>query len=102
MKSKERFDHTKHVQEAFELLQRYDMKLNPFEMCFWSQFGQVFRLYGDLERDRGQSYSIQSYNGLSGSYLQKISAATDWPVGSTWVVHIPFHRKIKTMHSLSL
>ena len=34
MKSKERFDHTKHLQEAFELLRRYDMKLNPLKCAF--------------------------------------------------------------------
>ena len=90
VKSKELFDHTKHLQEAFELLRRYDLKLNPFEMCFQSQFRQVFRLYGDPERDRDQCYLAQSYNGLSGSYLKKISAAIDWSVSSTWAVHIPF------------
>ena len=34
VKSKERFDHTKHLQEAYELLQRYDMKLNPLKCAF--------------------------------------------------------------------
>ena len=34
VKSKERFDHTKHLQEAFELLRRYDMKLNPLKCAF--------------------------------------------------------------------
>ena len=43
VKSKERFDHTKHLQEAFELLRRYDMKLNPlkcaFEVCLGNFLG---------------------------------------------------------------
>ena len=34
VKSKERFDHTKHLQEAFELLRRYDMKLNSLKCGF--------------------------------------------------------------------
>ena len=34
VKSKEHFDHTKHLQEAFELLRRYDMKLNPLKCAF--------------------------------------------------------------------
>ena len=34
VKSKESFDHTKHLQEAFELLQRYDMKLNSLKCAF--------------------------------------------------------------------
>ena len=29
VKSKERPDHARHLQEAFELLRAYDMKLNP-------------------------------------------------------------------------
>ena len=34
VKSKECFDHAKHLQEAFELLRRYDMKLNPLKCEF--------------------------------------------------------------------
>ena len=34
VKSKERFNHAKHLQEAFELLRRYDMKLNPLKCAF--------------------------------------------------------------------
>ena len=31
VKSKEHFDHTKHLQEDFKLLRRYNMKLNPLK-----------------------------------------------------------------------
>ena len=34
VKSKEHFDHTKHLQETFELLHMYDMKLNPLKCAF--------------------------------------------------------------------
>ena len=34
VKSKECFDHTKHIQEAFKLLRRYNMKLNPLKCAF--------------------------------------------------------------------
>ena len=34
VKSKECFDHARHLQEAFELLRRYDMKLNPLKCGF--------------------------------------------------------------------
>ena len=64
-------------------------------MCVRSQFGQVFRLYGNLERNRGQSHSSQSYNGLLGSYLLERSAAINWPAGGSRAVHIPFHKPIK-------
>ena len=34
VKSKERPDHTKHLQETFELLHTYDMKLDPLKCAF--------------------------------------------------------------------
>ena len=34
VKSKERPDHMKHLQETFELLRRYDMKINPLKCAF--------------------------------------------------------------------
>ena len=45
VKSKECPDHTKHLQEIFELLGTNGMKLNPF------QFRQVFKLYDNTEGD---------------------------------------------------
>ena len=41
VKSKQRFNHAKHLQEAFELLQRYDMKLNhPLKCAFGFSVGK--------------------------------------------------------------
>ena len=37
---KERPDHMKHLQETFELLQRYDMKLNPLKYEFRVSLGK--------------------------------------------------------------
>ena len=34
VKSKKRLDHTTHLQEAFDLLRAYDMKLNPLKFAF--------------------------------------------------------------------
>ena len=34
VKSKKCFDHTKHLQESFELLRKYSMKLNPLKCAF--------------------------------------------------------------------
>ena len=41
VKSKEYFDHAKHLQEAFELLRRYDMKLNPLKCAFGVSPGKL-------------------------------------------------------------
>ena len=40
VKSKERFDHTKHLQESFELLRRHYMKLNPLKCAFGVSSGK--------------------------------------------------------------
>ena len=40
VKSKKRFDHTKHLQEAFELLRKYIMKLNPLKCAFGVSSGK--------------------------------------------------------------
>ena len=34
VKSKKLFDHTKHLQDAFEILRKYSMKLNPLKCVF--------------------------------------------------------------------
>ena len=41
VKSKERPDHTKHLQETFELLLMYGMKLNPLKCAFEVSSGKV-------------------------------------------------------------
>ena len=40
VKSKERPDHTRHLQETYELLQRYNMKLNPLKCAFGVSLGK--------------------------------------------------------------
>ena len=40
VKSKERFNHAKHLQEAFEMLRRYGMKLNPLKCAFGVSVGK--------------------------------------------------------------
>ena len=57
VKSKERLDHTKHMQETFELLQMYDMELNPLKCAFGISSGMFLGFMFNAERDRGQSYS---------------------------------------------
>ena len=55
VKSKERPDHMKHLQETFELLRGHGMKLNPLKCAFEVNSGKLFGLYGNLEGNRGQS-----------------------------------------------
>ena len=39
VKSKKHFDHTKHLQEAFDLLRKYNMKLNTLKCAFGVSLG---------------------------------------------------------------
>ena len=50
VKSKERSNHAEHLQEAFELLRAYDMKLNPSKCAFRVSVG---RLLGFMVTQRG-------------------------------------------------
>ena len=50
VKSKERPDHTTHLQEAFNLLRAYDMKLNPLKCAFGLNVG---RFLGFMVTQRG-------------------------------------------------
>ena len=64
----------------------------PSEMCIQSQFGQVFGLYGNPERNRGQSLPAESGNELSSSNHPKGITIIDWSAGGSWAVHISFYR----------
>ena len=50
VKSKERSDHAGYLQEAFELLRAYDMKLNPSKYTFGVSAG---RFLGFMVTQRG-------------------------------------------------
>ena len=50
VKSKERPDHMKHMQEAFELLCTYGMKLNPLKCAFGVSSGKFL---GFMVKQRG-------------------------------------------------
>ena len=50
VKSKERSDHAGHLQEAFELLRVYGMKLNPSKYAFGVSTG---RFFGIMVTQRG-------------------------------------------------
>ena len=57
VKSKEHFDHTKHLQEAVDLLRKYDMKLNPLKCVFLVSSGNFL---GFMVTQRGiEANSIQ-------------------------------------------
>ena len=50
VKSKERSDHTKHMQEAFKLLCTYGMKVNPLKCAFGVSSGKFL---GFMVKHRG-------------------------------------------------
>ena len=50
VKSKERLDHAGHLEEAFELLRAYDMKLNPSKCAFRVS---AARFFGFMVTQRG-------------------------------------------------
>ena len=57
VKSKERPDHAEHLQEAFELLRVYGMKLNPSKCAFGVSAGQFLGFMVSQKGDRSQPRS---------------------------------------------
>ena len=44
-------DHVEHLRWMFSILQKYQMKLNPPEVCLWGRVGQIPGLHGQPKRD---------------------------------------------------
>ena len=61
VKSKERLDHAEHMQEAFELLRAYSMKLNPSKCAFEVSTGRFLGFMvtqGGIEANSAQLKAI--------------------------------------------
>ena len=54
VKSRMARNKVEHLGQMFEILRKYQIKLNPPEVCLWGQFRQVHGLHGQPTRDRGQ------------------------------------------------
>ena len=61
VKFKERPDHTTHLQEAFELLRTYDMKLNPLRCAFGVSAG---RFLGFMVTQRGIEANLDQLKAI--------------------------------------
>ena len=57
VKSKDCSDHAEHLQEAFELLRAYGMKLNSLKVRLQSQCGPILGFHGDSKGYRSQPRS---------------------------------------------
>lgn len=53
-KSKTHVKHVQHLEKAFNLMWKYDMKLNPLKCAFGINAGKLFRLFGDLTRNQNK------------------------------------------------
>lgn len=61
VKSKEEESHLDDLNETFETLRQYKMKLNPTKCAFGVSSGKVPRLHGISARDRSQPRKGESY-----------------------------------------
>nr|XP_023928485.1 uncharacterized protein LOC112039814 [Quercus suber] len=55
VKSEEELTHLDDLKETFATLKQYYMKLNPNKCVFWHSLGEIPRIYGVLEGNRGES-----------------------------------------------
>ena len=90
IKSKERPDHTKHLQETFELLRRHNMKLNPLKCAFGVSLGKFI---GFMVMQRGIEANPIQLKDIMDSQTPTLekgynNSIAGWrPLGS----HISFH-----------
>ena len=79
VKSKERLDHTTHLQHAFELLKAYDMKLNPRKCAFEVSAG---RFLGFMMTQRGIEANLAQLQAIlespAPSSRKGVQQLTDW------------------------
>ncbi|XP_019256310.1 PREDICTED: uncharacterized protein LOC109234699 [Nicotiana attenuata] len=61
VKSVKAGDHIDHLKEAFDILRRYKMKLNPEKCAFDVALGKFLGVFGVATGDRGQPRPNQSY-----------------------------------------
>ena len=61
VKSKERTDHAEHLQEAFDLLRAYSMKLNPSKCAFGVSVG---RFLGFMVTQRGIEANLAQFTTI--------------------------------------
>ena len=66
IKSKKHFDHTKHIQEAFELLRKHNMKLNPLKCAFGVSSGKFL---GFMVTERGIEANPIQLKAIIDSYV---------------------------------
>ena len=97
VKSKECFDHTKHLQEAFELLRRYDITLNPLKCAFRVSLGKFL---GFMVTQRGIEANPIQLKAIMDSQTPTSRKGVEQLTGrlaALGVNHISFHKPIKTI-----
>ena len=95
--SKERFDHAKHLQEAFELLQRYGLKLNPLKCAFRVSAGKFLRFMVTQRGIEANPIQLKVIMDSQTPTFKKGGSETDRPIDSSRAVYIPLHRSVKTI-----
>ena len=94
VKSKQCPDHTKHLQEAFELLHTNDMKLNPLKCAFKVSSGNFL---GFMVIQRGIDANPVQLKAIMESQTPTSKRETDWPIGGFRAIHLLFYRPIEVV-----
>ena len=97
VKSKERLNHAEHLQEAFELLRAYGMKLKPSKCTFEVNAGRFLGFmvtYRGIETNPAQ---LKAILGVLGSHFWKRGTTVDWLVGRPRAIHFSIYRLSKAV-----
>ncbi|KAL0453025.1 UNVERIFIED_CONTAM: hypothetical protein Slati_1280600 [Sesamum latifolium] len=87
VKSKKAEEHVKDLEETFSL-KEVQVEAQPSQMRFRSKRRSLLGIYGDPERNRGQSSQNQSYYRYESSYLPQRSTKADREDSCTQSIHL--------------
>ena len=90
VKSKQRPDQAAHLQQTFDLLREYGMKLNPLKCAFGVSAG---RFLGLMVTQRGIEANLKQLKAIlqSSAPSSKKGPATNRPIGRSWAFYFPVH-----------
>ena len=97
VKSKEFLNHTKHLQETFELMRTNGIKLNPLKCVFGVS---SIKFLGFIVTQRGMEANPIQLRAIMESQTptsRKRSTITDRPVGGSGAIHLSFYRSLESV-----
>ena len=84
VKSRMTGDHVEHLGQMFEILRKYQIKLNPLK-CLWGRFKKLPWIHGQPVTDRGQPWKAKG--ALGDEFAQEAKRSNDYQAVATLITY---------------